>query len=459
MSPRKMLRVALRDFLATAATKGFIIGAVVVPFLMLGVLLAIPFLINEDAPPVEGRLALLDRSDEVAQTLVERLAPEALVARRSGERERVREEIAELGVPAPGEAVDEALAQAEGVVPTIHVDVLPAAADLEAEKAVLREEDESPAARLALLVVDEDAVSRAPGATDWGGFQLWVRHGLDDRVQDEIRAAVRTSIRDRRVLAAGLDPPFVESLTEVDSPPIREVTAEGEREALGELRMFVSFGFMGILLIAVLVGGQSLLTTTIEEKSSRVVEVLLSALSPMELMAGKIFGQLAVALTLLVLYTGIGGGALASFGLADLLGPGTFAAMVVFFLIAYMTVGALMAAIGSAVNDLREAQSLQTPIMLALFVPYMLWFPISRDPSSLFATVCSLVPPVNSFVMMLRITSTEPPPAWQVVLSIVIGLVGVWLALWAAAKVFRVGLLMFGKPPNLRTLARWVRQA
>ena len=133
--------------------------------------------------------------------------------------------------------------------------------------------------------------------------------------------------------------------------------------------------------------------------------------------------------------------------------------MIVFFLIAYVTVGALMAAVGSAVNDMREAQSLQGPVMITLIIPYMLWFPISRDPNSLFATIISFLPPVSPFVMMLRITSTEPPPTWQVLLSILVGLAGVYVAVWAAAKIFRIGLLMFGKPPNLITLIRWVRMA
>ena len=208
---------------------------------------------------------------------------------------------------------------------------------------------------------------------------------------------------------------------------------------------------MAVLMVSVMVGGQYLLTTTVEEKSSRVVEVLLSALSPMQLMTGKIAGQLGVGLVILLIYGSIGGGALILFGLADLLGFMSLLYMVLFFLIAYVTVGALMAAIGSSVNDMREAQSLQGPVMISLVIPYMLWFPISRDPNSVFATVISFLPPVSPFVMMLRITSTEPPPTWQVLLSILVGLVGVYvIAVWAAAKIFRIGLLMFGKPPNLR---------
>jgi ABC-2 type transport system permease protein len=99
------------------------------------------------------------------------------------------------------------------------------------------------------------------------------------------------------------------------------------------------------------------------------------------------------------------------------------------------------------------------PVILTIMVPYMLWLPISRDPNSTLATVLSFVPPINPFVMMLRLTASTPPPAWQVWLSILVGVVGVYLAVKTAAKVFRIGVLMYGKPPNFKTLVKWVRMA
>jgi ABC-2 type transport system permease protein len=132
---------------------------------------------------------------------------------------------------------------------------------------------------------------------------------------------------------------------------------------------------------------------------------------------------------------------------------------VVFFFLAFFMIASGMAAIGSAVNEVREAQTLMTPVILTIMVPYLLWLPISRDPNSTLAVVLSFVPPISPFVMMLRITSTTPPPVWQIGLSILIGIGAVYVAIWAAAKIFRIGLLMYGKPPNLKTLVRWVRMA
>ena len=108
---------------------------------------------------------------------------------------------------------------------------------------------------------------------------------------------------------------------------------------------------------------------------------------------------------------------------------------------------------------MKEAQSLMMPIMLTLMAPWILAQPIGRDPNSTFSTVISFIPPVNTFTMLIRMTSVTPPPLWQVWLSIGIGVASAFAAVWFAAKVFRIGLLMYGKPPDFATLIRWARAA
>jgi ABC-type Na+ efflux pump permease subunit len=168
---------------------------------------------------------------------------------------------------------------------------------------------------------------------------------------------------------------------------------------------------------------------------------------------------MAVGLVILVLYAGMGITALVSYALLGLLDPWLLVYLVIFYMIAYFVLAAMMAAIGAAVNEMREAQTLLTPVMVVVMIPWLLWMPITRDPSGTFAIVTSFVPPINTFVMILRMTSSTPPPVWQIWLSIAVGVGSVYAALWFAAKVFRIGLLMFGKPPNFATLVRWVRMA
>jgi ABC-2 type transport system permease protein len=313
--------------------------------------------------------------------------------------------------------------------------------------------------RLAVVLVQPDAVRPAEGTDTFGSYELFVRDKMDDRLVDEIHTGLRDAIVGARLQGSGLDPARIRRLTSVHRPESRTVTAEGERATNTTLNVLLPGAFMILLLMSVMTSGQYLLTSTVEEKSNRVVEVLLSAVSAMELMTGKILGQMAVGLLVLTLYAGLGLIALVSFASMGLIDPILIVFLLIFYVLAYFTYGALMAAVGSAVNEMREAQSLMMPIMMILMIPWILWLPLSREPNSMLAIVLSFVPPVSDFVMLLRMTSQSPPPMWQAWLSIGVSMAGAYGALWFAAKVFRVGLLMFGKPPSFGTLVRWARMS
>src|SRR5262249_28295444 len=194
----------------------------------------------------------------------------------------------------------------------------------------------------------------------------------------------------------------------------------GERPSF-PLNRVLPIAFTMLLFIGVMMGGQTLMTSTIEEKSSRVAEVLLSAVSPVELMAGKILGQMGVSMISLALYVVMGVALLLSFALLGLVDVTLLFYLAIFFVISYLVVGSLMAAIGAAVNEMKEAQSLMGPVMLVLIAPLALQVPISMNPNSAFSTIISFVPPVNTFTMLIRMTSSAPPPLWQVWTSIAIG--------------------------------------
>lgn len=450
----RIFQVALREFLATVATKGFIIGVLVTP-LMLAIVIFAMRLIDDEAPRVEGQVAIVDPTGHVAGPLSTYLEPEAIAARRGDLQRRATENLPDAAkaltdTPRAQEALEAAL----GEVPQIETVDLGGSADLEAEKTPLRTGN-----RLALVVIDGNAI--VPGDDgEFGSYSMFVREKLDDRVEDEIRAGLRDTIVEARVAERGLDRAEIEKLTRVKRTASTTVTeGGGERKTNEVLNMLLPAGFMVLLLVSVFSGGQYILTTTVEEKSSRVVEVILSAVSPMELMAGKILGQFVVGLVILALYAGMGFVGLFSFALLGFVDLYLIPFLLVFYLIAYFTMASLMAAIGSAVNEMREAQTLMTPVIVLMMIPWLLWLPISRNPDSTLSVVLTFVPPINAFVTLLRMASTSPPPMWQVAAAIVIGLAGAWAAVWFAAKVFRIGLLMYGKPPNFATLVRWVRMA
>lgn len=461
----RIFNVAVREFLATVTTRGFIFGILMTPVLVGLMILVLPLLFNDKPPRISGEIAVVDPTGEITAELRRYLTPEAILARRgrtvAAIETRAAATLGELSRQGPSQiALRQVAETALGEAPSLDVVELSAAADLEAEKATLRGESSEDGGRLALVRIHDNAIrAEAEQGATFGSYDIYVRPKLDDRIVGEIRDGLRHAIVESRSRAQGLDPATVRAMTRVERTPSIAVTEEGEETTHQVLNVILPVAFMMLLFISVLTGGQYLMTTTIEEKSSRVVEVLLAAVSPLELMTGKIVGQMCVGLLMLALYAGMGVFALASFAFLGLIDPILFVYLVLFYLIAYFFLASLMAAIGAAVNELREAQTLMTPLMLIIMVPWFLWMPISRDPNSTFATVTSFVPPINTFAMLLRITSTTPPPAWQVWLSILIGLISVYGAVWFAAKVFRVGLLMYARPPNLATLVRWVRMA
>lgn len=466
---KKMLYVAGREFMATVTTKGFVFGILVAPLAIALIIYLLPRYLTKAPPKVEGQVVIIHPTGAVAEGVAAYLTPQRFAERRAKTTRDIEDATsatlrgATAASPGASAAVKQSIDTALGSVPRLQVVTLPGGSDLDAAKAPLKvplpDHGAGPDTRLAVIVVDADAVRPADGREAFGTYELFVRDKLDDRLVDDLHAAMREAIVASRLQASGFDAGRIKVLTSVPRPDSRTVTAEGERTTNKELNTILPAAFMILLLVSVMTSGQYLLTSTVEEKSNRVVEVLLSAVSPMELMTGKILGQMCVGLLVLALYAGLGVLALVSFATVGLVDPFLLVFLLVFFVIAYLIFASMMAAIGSAVNEMREAQSLMTPIMMIMMIPWIIWLPLSREPNSLLAVVLSFVPPFSSFVMLLRMTSVAPPPMWQAWASVVVGAVGVYAALWFAARVFKVGLLMYGKPPTFGTLVKWARMS
>ncbi len=222
--------------------------------------------------------------------------------------------------------------------------------------------------------------------------------------------------------------------------------------SMGAAYFFVMLMFVGIIVLS-----QYLLTNLIEEKSSRVVEVLLSAVSPFELLAGKILGLTAAGLTGIGVCVAVIAAVAKAEGFMGSLNPWAFALFLLYYVLGILLISSMYAAIGSACNTLREAQGLMMPMALLFAVPLAAWMHIAQNPGGLFATLLSFFPPLTPMVMIMRLAASREVPVWQVVLSLVLLAAAVPATMWAAAKIFRVGVLMYGKPPKLRELVRWLR--
>jgi len=482
---RRTIHVAIREYVTTVASKGFVFGVVFVPLIIIIAIFATKAIMGS-GPSLAGTILVIDQSSgEIVAPLIEsKFSKESQEASSAANAAAIKklasDKLKELNLgedaakalqsPAIEAAMKDALAG-----PQLTVLRLAADSNVESAKLTLRLAElgasglengmgsDIAAKPIALLVIPSSAIS-PDGAGDYSTFSLFTIPKLDFQIQAEINAAAGQSVVDARIASSDLknDADRIRKMLARPRAEVKSVTAKGETKSMGDAAMLMPMAFMFLLWISIFTAGQYLLTTTIEEKSSRVMEILLSAVSPMQLMTGKIIGQMGVGLTLLLIYAGLGVGSLAVLNFMHLLDYTSLALLIVFFLIAFLLIAAMMAAVGSAVQDLREAQSLMTPIMLILMVPLMLWMPISRNPNGMFATICSMLPPISPFVMVIRIPAaagTVPVPVWQIALSIGIGILSVLVTVWAASKIFRVGVLMYGKPPNFRTLVKWLRMA
>jgi ABC-2 type transport system permease protein len=194
---------------------------------------------------------------------------------------------------------------------------------------------------------------------------------------------------------------------------------------------------------------------------------MVATVRPSTLMAGKIIGlglvgltQIAMWALLIVVISNSAGGMIGSAG-TDLLSRVGITFPLVFFFVVYFILGflfysALYGAAGAMINSDMEAQQIQLPITLPIVAALMIMFLAIRDPGNAAVRVCSMIPFFSPIVMMVRITVLMPP-VWEIALSVAILLLSIWGVLWVAGRIFRVGLLMYGKRPDLPELVKWIR--
>jgi ABC-2 type transport system permease protein len=250
----------------------------------------------------------------------------------------------------------------------------------------------------------------------------------------------------------------------------RQPSAAGG-EATGEAAFAVAYIVSFLLYMSILLYGVTVLRSVVLEKSSRVMEVVVSCARPWDLMLGKVLGTGMLGLTQLGVWASLAvglvvfktpllarfaGPAAASIALPTI-GLGQLACVVVFFLGGYFLYSSIFAAVGAANDSERDAQQAQMPIMMVLIVASMCFPIISGAPRDPLAVVLTTIPFFSPVLMPMRVLIT-PVPAWEIALSLVTLLATIALALWCAARIFRVGILMYGKRSTLRELLRWVRE-
>lgn len=437
---RKTLTVAWREFRHTAMTKAFFFGAIVMPILMMGLFIfAIPLLESEDTP-LQGTVIVI--------------APEDVVLELQAQISVVSSPLDEILEQLPDAIAHDSLAGA--LIPkktTTNIQIISAPQqDLDALKNLVRDGE-----YVGLIVVPEAVVQAVKSEEQ---LEVFIPNSFSPNHTDILTSATSRSVVDVRLRRLGHNPEHIHDLIRRPRTVATRLSDDGTEAKDNEIaRKIIPIVFMLLLWIATFTSGNYLLTTTIEEKGNKVMEVLLSAISPMQLLGGKILGQAGVSAVILCMYGSAAMAGLVAFASLDLIPMMHLVLFGIYFIIAYFMVATTMAAVGSAVSELSDAQALMGPIMLIMLVPFALWPIISEHPNGMVAIISSFTPPLIPFIMIIRVTaSTELIATWQIILSIGIGIISVIAMVWMCARIFRIGVLLQGKPPSMLQLAKWIRQ-
>ena len=440
----KTLLIARSEYLRRILTKGFLLGVLLAP---LGLILvfALPIVMSlVTSDDAERRVAVLDESgrlfDAVAGAVPERFVVEP----------------------------------AEGPLDSLRAQVLDERLDL------------------ALVLPASLLEGRGEAAA-------YTRSGGGLAQFDDVRDAVRASVRDVRLADVGA-PDEVQAVI-AERPQLRSITVTEDGDAADGAFVASAIGYLSgfIIYFLVFIYGSLVMRGVIEEKQNRIVEVIASSVRPFELLMGKVLGIGAVGLTQIAAWGVLGAVALAALGpilalfaggaatppptavppgvpggeaavaeaadlpfdvgaITALLTPGFLLVLVLCFLGGYLFYAALFAAVGSAVEQESDAQTLSIPLTLPAVIPMLFLFPMLEQPDSTLSVALSILPPFSTVLLPVRVAVTDVP-LWQTVLALAL-LAGAFVgAIWLAARVYRVGILMYGKKATFGDLLRWARTA
>jgi len=427
MSPNKILAVAETEFRAMVRSKAFLVSIVLLPLLMLGSGFA-QKQISARTDTTPRTFAVIDPSgkyyDAVAAAAHKRDEANAALAGKLPRAAFVPERV-DVGTR-PLDAVRVELSD------RVRKEQLFAFVEIPAEP-------------------DRDKLRYYSDHPAYEDLSAWLGKTIDE------------TMRARRYQEAHLDAGLVEALS-------RKVSADDlglwTRDANGRIHpaekhddvrlVFIPMAAVILLFFFVVTSVPQLMNSVLTEKTSRISEVLLGSLSPTELMTGKLLGSVAVSLLLGTVYLTAGLSIAGRMGYAGAVPPALIAWFLVFLVLAMLLYGSVSMAIGAACNDVKDAQNLMLPVMLPLMLPMMTLLPVIQSPSSPLAVGMSLFPPATPLVMLLRVALHPTAPAWQVACGAGLTLLTAAFCIWAAGRIFRVGLLVQGKSASLAQMARWI---
>jgi ABC-2 type transport system permease protein len=312
-------------------------------------------------------------------------------------------------------------------------------------------------AKTALQEKTIDAIMVIPaGIMDTSKSKYFARSLSNFKVIDELRNTLSHTVILQRMENQGVAVEMAESISKRVKMDTFEVNKEGKLTEGNELMVLLGpFFFVFLLVMAIFINGQLLLRSVIEERTNRMVEILLSTVSARELMTGKILGLGSLGMVQILFYLAIG----VIFGMVkgiEIVRFDELPILFIYFLTGYFFFASIYATLGTLFDNEQDAQQSMSIVSIIAMVPLMGSFYFMANPTALVTKILSFVPPMTPFMMILRISSDAAEP-WEIAATIVLMIVSVWGMMTLAGKIFRTALLMYGKRATLPEIWRWIR--
>lgn len=453
----KLIAIIKREYLQKVRTKFFVIMTVLGP-LMLVAFTIVPGLLISMKTGGDTRIAILDQTEG---TKLYDSMRDSLLKREHDDGNRPGQGLADAANSNSKDRMEKA-GRAAGSFRVEQVN--PEGRPLEEIKRELnarigRDELDG------YLVISPDVLSNSDSRSSYYGRNVgdvFTRGQLEDRLN--------SAVRRQRLIREGVKDQDVDALSKSVDLATYQVNEKGEEGAEDSGAGFAMVFIIAFLIyMTVLLYGQVVLGAIIEEKETRIAEILFSSVRPFQIMFGKLIGVSLMALTQMAIW-GLAFAALVLFavpamaarGFTDIalphLPPFFALYFFLFFLLGYFIYATLYVLIGSMVTTTQEGGQMAMPVIFLLMAGLYLAFAVIRAPNSSFAFWVSMFPFFAPITMMVRIVS-QTPPFWQIALSLLIGFATVLLLLWVAARIYRIGMLMYGKKASIPEVIRWARQA
>jgi ABC-2 type transport system permease protein len=416
----KIITIIKREYKESVYKKGFIITTIIMPLLMLA-LIFLPALLSELDVEESLRFDVLDFSGIVYEKFTEKMGmklsdgTDKYILRRVDGKENNFEQL-----------------------------------KLELKERIISEEIDG------FLIIP-------PNITDTSMVEFYAKNVGNFDLNRQIQNTINQVVIDFRIQQSGLQKEIIDALTKrVEFKTLKIQKGVEEKEGGFIVEYFSTFAFVMILYVTILIYGASIMRGVIQEKTTRIIEVLLASANSFQLMVGKILGLGSVGLTQYLIWTICGLGIMLFAGNLTSLSsdwfvfsPVIFIYFILFFILGYFLFATVYAAIGALTNSDQEAQQLSTPVVLLLIVPIVMMTFVVKNPDSTASVVFSMIPFFAPMLMFARVNISSPPlvEVWG---SIILLVITIFLLIWLVAKIYRIGILMYGKRPNLPEIIKWI---